>query len=133
MVFLFSVSVYAGDKQWSSGGDGSSWADASNWFPDAIPTASDNVSIDTEDADVTASETFSAQSLTIGGREESAFTTADFVYGKIAPDDSTQEALYIRKDGAVTLAGPGTITLEGAFKNSQEALSSEPAFMFGIE
>ena len=123
----------ADEKQWSAGGDGLSWEDSANWFPQVVPTASDDVSIDATNASVLAAKTFNARSLILGGREESAFTTADFVYGAIAPNKNTDNALYIKKDGSITLKGAGDITLKGAFKNSEESLPAEPAFMFSAE
>ena len=132
LIFL-SFSVYADEKQWSGAGDGLYWKDDDNWSPAAVPTVSDDVTISKEDATVYASETFNAKSLTVGGRGTAAFSSENFVYGNIAPAAGTDIALYIRKDGEVTLKGAGDLTLKGAFKNSQEALVSEPAFMFGIE
>ncbi len=131
--WLVCGQAQAADKQWSGAGDAASWSDASNWFPASIPSTSDDVSIDATSASVLASATFSAKSLTVGGRQTSTFTTDNFVYGTITPTKNTDNALYIRKDGAVTLKGTGDITLKGAFKNSEESLTSEPAFMFGVE
>lgn len=132
-VVFSSASVYAAEKQWSGAGDGIYWKDGGNWVPDAAPTAADNVTIGEENANVYASETFNAKSLTVGGRGTAAFSSENFVYGNIAPDAGTDVALYIKKDGEVTLKGAGTVTLKGAFKNSQETLMSEPSFMFGVE
>jgi len=128
----FGLSI-AGEKQWSAAGDAVSWEDASNWYPAVLPTGSDDASIDAENASALASKTFVAKTVTVGGRKESIFTTNDFIYGTITPDKNTDNALYIRKDGSVTLKGAGDITLKGAFKNSEESLSSEPSFMFGAE
>ena len=135
MVFFLSFSVYAADKQWSGAGDASSWSDASNWYPSGVPSSSDDVSIDAIGTSVNAQAlaTFYAKSLTVGGTNESNFTTDNFVYGTVAPAKNTDNALYIRKNGAVTLKGVGDITLKGAFKNSEESQTSEPSFMFGAE
>lgn len=136
LVFLCAA-AYAGEKQWSGKGDGASWEDTSNWYPEGIPAASDDISIDAtgvaSGADVLASRTFSVKSLTVGGKKESVFTSADFVYGTISPAQKTDDAIYIRKEGSVTLKGVGEITLKGSFKNSEESLASEPAFMFQLE
>lgn len=123
----------ADEKQWSAGGDAASWEDASNWYPAVVPTTSDDVSIDAQNASALASKTFVAKSLIVGGRKESSFTSADFVYGTVTPAQNTDNALLIRKDGSVTLKGAGDITLKGAFKNSEESLPTEPSFMFGAE
>ena len=123
----------AEERQWSGAGDAIYWKDDDNWFSPAVPTVSDDVTISKESAAVYAGETFNAQSLTVGGRGSASFSSENFVYGNIAPAAGTDIALYIRKDGEVTLKGAGDLTLKGAFKNSQETLVSEPAFMFGIE
>lgn len=140
LVLFFSLvfSVYASDKQWTAGGDAVSWEDKYNWDGIAIPSSSDDASIDVLSAAAgsstcLASKTFYAKSIVVGGTRESTFKTADFVYGTVAPDKGADNALYIRKDGSVTLTGVGIITLKGAFKNSEEAVQSEPAFMFGAE
>ena len=133
VVFFLAFSVYAEEKQWSGGGDATYWKDEDNWSPAAVPTAADNATISKESASVYADETFNANELTVGGRGSAAFSSENFVYGEISPDAATDIALYIRKDGEVTLKGAGTLTLKGAFKNSQETLTSEPGFMFGVE
>ncbi len=134
LVFIFilflTLNANADEKQWGGGGDGVSWEDLDNWSPAAIPTLSDAVTISAANADVVASETFSAKSITVGGRGVANFTSIDFVYGTITPAENTDNALFIRKDGTVTMKGTGDITLKGAFKNSEETLTNEPAFMF---
>jgi hypothetical protein len=134
IVIIFLVlSVWAAEKQWGAGGDALSWEDATNWFPQVAPTTSDDIIIDVAGANVLISRTFYAQTLTMGGRNESSLTSADFVSGTISPTENTDDALHIRKGGAVTLEGAGIITLKGAFKNSEETLPDEPAFMFKAE
>ena len=134
IVIIFLVlSVYASEKQWSAGGDVLSWEDPSNWFPQSVPATSDDVVIDVSGANVLISRTFYAQTLTVGGRNESILTSADFVSGTISPAKNTDDALYIRKGGAVTLEGTGVLVLKGAFKNSEATLADEPAFMFKAE
>ena len=130
---LISMPVYAAEKQWSGGGDAASWEDSSNWSPLGVPSASDDVTIDTKSADVVATKTFNAKTLAVGGRQESNFTTQDFVYGTMSPSAHTDIGLHIKKDGFVTLKGSGDITLKGSFKNSEESLPSEPSFMFLAE
>lgn len=131
-IFL-KTTAFAEEKQWSGAGGSTTWEDASNWFPAALPALTDDVVINLEDAEVAASEKFFARTLSIGGREASAFTANDFVDAVIAPESNTDNALHIRKDGLVVLKGAGSIVVKGSFKNSEEALPSEPAFMFGIE
>ena len=133
LVLWCSGALYSEEKQWSGAGDGASWADSSNWYPASAPTISDEVNIDTQGAKVIAAQTFFARTLKVGGRNGSDFTAQDFVYGAIAPLKETDEALYIRKQGLVTLKGPGDITLKGSFKSSEESLPDEPGFMFGAE
>lgn len=125
--------LYAADKTWLGSGDGSTWADEENWSPAGIPSLYDDVTIDIKDASAAVDRTFEAKSLTVGGASASTFTSNDFIYGMISPSSTSDEALYIRKDGAVTLKGEGTITLKGKFKNTQEALVGEESFMFTLE
>ena len=127
---FFVGSTSADEKQWGGGGDGVSWEDLDNWSPAAIPALSDAVTISAANAEVVASETFSAKSITVGGRGAANFTSSDFVYGTITPLENTDNALFIRKDGLVTMKGTGDITLKGALKNSEETLVNEPSFMF---
>ena len=133
IAFFMAMPVYAAEKQWSGGGDGASWEDLSNWSPVGVPSASDDVTINTQNANVAATKTFNAKTLTLGGRKESNFVVQDFVYGTISPAQHTDTALHIQKDGFVTLEGVGDITLKGSFKNSEESLASEPSFMFLAE
>lgn len=133
VIIFFSMSVHAAQRQWSGGGDAASWEDAPNWSPRGVPSESDDIVIDTLNSLVTASETFNAGTLTVGGREESNFTTQDFVYGILSPSEGTDTALHIKKSGLVTLTGAGDITLKGAFKNSEESLPAEPSFIFIAE
>ena len=130
-LFLFCLTPAAGaaEKVFSGAGDGSAWTDKDNWFSTGIPTANDSVVIDLSNASVTVSKDFKAQSIIIGGKTTSTFTSQDFVYGEITPASSADAAIYIRKNGTVTLKGSGTITAKGSFKNSEEALVSEPSVM----
>lgn len=136
LMFYISLPVifysYAADKNWVGAGDVSTWADAKNWFPDTVPTSADNVTIDLKAANVTAARTFEAKSLYVGGASNSTFSTNDFIYGNLIPDSSSDNALYIRKDGTVVLTGQGIIKLKGTFKNSEEALSGQESFMFQL-
>lgn len=132
-VIVFAAPVYGADKNWAGSGDASTWADQLNWLPSGVPTSADDVTIDLKDASVTAEKTFEAKSLKVGGASTSAFTTDNFIYGTITPSSTSDDALYIRKDGTATLKGEGTITLKGKFKNTQEALVGEESFIFTVE
>ena len=124
--------VYAADKNWIGAGDASTWADAKNWFPNTVPNSADNVTIDLQGSNVTATQTFEAKSLYIGGSSDSAFSTNDYIYGTLIPDSSSNYALYIRKGGFVVLSGQGIITLRGTFINTEETLSGQESFMFQL-
>lgn len=126
--------VYAADKSWTGAGDGASWADNQNWFSVGVPTSADDVMIDFNNAGVICGKTFEAKSITMGGANTSALTSNDFIYGTVVPSSGSDNALYIRKNGTVTLKGPGTLTLKGKFKNSEEeGPPGEEAFMFTLE
>ncbi len=125
--------IYAAEKQWSGAGDGVYWADPDNWSPAGVPTSSDDVTISLEDASVYAAETFYAKSITVGGRGEAALTVENFVYGYVTPDESTDDAIYIRKDGSVIFKGAGDIIVTGRLITSQQTLVSDPSFMFILE
>jgi hypothetical protein len=125
--------AYCADKNWVGAGDASTWADGKNWHPQGEPTSVDDVTIDLKDASATAAKTFESKSVTVGGGNNSTFSTEDFIYGNIVPGSSSDEALYIRKDGTVVLRGAGTITLKGMFKNTEESVIGEESFMFTLE
>ena len=125
--------TWAEDKEWIGIGDGVSWEDSTNWSPAGKPSLADKVTIDSNDAQVVVAETFKAKFLIIGGRETSSFFVQEFVSGDITPTEKTDDALYIHKGGSVKLTGPGTITLNGTFRNTEKALETEPAFMFTVE
>ncbi len=133
-LLLFSTAVYAADKGWIGSGDGTSWSDSQNWFSAGVPTSADNAIIDLKDASVISSTTYEAKSISVGGAYTSAWTSNNFIYGTISPSATSDDAIYIRKNGTVTLKGAGTITLKGKFKNSEEeAPAGEEAFMFTLE
>lgn len=132
---LLVISVSAADKTWSGGSDGVSWSDQDNWYPSEVPTANDDVLIDIEDGQISANQTFTAKSITIGGREVTILTTDSFVFGTIEPDEVTDSAIINRSGGKITLSGSGVITLKGKYESSKQAstIISEPSFMFWIE
>jgi hypothetical protein len=134
LVFLaVPICAWATEKQWSGGGDAAAWEDSANWSPTGVPSSSDSIIIDATGAAVATGETFTAKTLTVGGRTESSFTTKDFVFGTVSPSSGTDAALYIKRGGLATLTGSGDITLKGSFKNSEESLFKEPSFMFVAE
>src|SRR3989338_2152453 len=112
IIILFFVlcvceSAFCAEKQWSGAGDATYWKDPDNWSPTGVPSASDDVSISLEDADVYVDETFYAKTLTIGGRGAITLTVLDFVYGYITPASASDTALDVRKDGLVVFKGAG--------------------------
>ena len=125
-------SIYAVDKNWVGAGDVKTWEDGKNWNPASAPTSADDVTISLKDAYATATRTFEAKSVTVGGAANSIFGTNDFIYGTISTDSPSDIALYIKKGGTVILTGQGTITLKGSFKNSEETVSGEESFMFQL-
>ncbi|MDD5270858.1 MAG: hypothetical protein PHE80_06710 [Candidatus Omnitrophica bacterium] len=125
--------AYCADKNWIGAGDASTWADPKNWNPEGAPTSADDVTIDLEGSSASASETFEAKSVTVGGGNTSVFSTENFVYGEISTASPSDEALYIKKAGTVVLNGAGTITLRGMFKNTEETVTGEESFMFTLE
>lgn len=138
-VFFFTLctlhftQIYAAEKNWSGGGDGTTWSDDDNWFPAVTPATTDDVTIDVEGASVVCTQTFKARSITVGGRTSCTLTSNNFVYGTVTPDFTSDVALYNKRDGTVTLKGAGTITLGGEYKDSEEVLTPEPSFMFQIK
>ncbi|MFH1504686.1 MAG: hypothetical protein ABIH08_04805 [Candidatus Omnitrophota bacterium] len=133
LLLLISVSLPAEDKSWSGSGDGVNWADDDNWFIDVEPTNADDVSIDLNGASVTCTETFSAKSITLGGRETSDLISNNFVFGTVSPDSTSDIAILNRSGGVFTLKGSGVVTLQGSYKDSEESLTSEPSFMFWVQ
>lgn len=129
------ILVYSADTTWGGGGDGTNWSDEDNWYPAQVPTASDDVLIDIEDGEISADQTFTAKTLTIGGRESTTLTTDSFVFGTIEPDEVTDSAIINRFGGKITLSGSGVITLKGKYESSKQAstVTSEPSFMFWIK
>ncbi|MFI5131588.1 MAG: hypothetical protein ACHQFX_16420, partial [Chitinophagales bacterium] len=43
---IFVSCLLKAQKSWDGGGDGFSWSDATNWMPDGVPIATDNVLLD---------------------------------------------------------------------------------------
>jgi len=127
--------VYAADKTWGGGGDGTNWSDQDNWYPAGVPTLSDDVLIDMENGSITADQTFTAKVLTVGGRESTIVTTGNFVFGEIKPDAVTDSAIINRLGGKIISSGSGVITLKGKYESTRDTAesASEPSFMFWIE
>jgi hypothetical protein len=130
---LLVSSVEAADKNWSGGGDGSSWSDKDNWYPASKPKFSDDVTIDAEDASVVCNQTFKAKSIAVGGRETSTLSSENYIYGTVTPDTTSETAILNRSQGTITLKGAGVLTLKGRYKDSEESLTPEPSFLFWIE
>lgn len=132
-MLLCAASGHAEEKRWSGGGDGTTWSDDDNWFPDAEPSPADDVVIDSSDAAVTTGQTFEAKSITIGEHEESTLTVPNFIYGDIAPAAASSNALMNSLHGKITLQGAGIVTVEGKYLDSETALADEPSFIFWVE
>lgn len=133
IAFLLASAVYAAEKNWDAGGDGSDWSDGDNWHPAGIPTLADDIVIDSEDAEVTCSQTFKAKSITVGGRETSKLTSENFVYGTVEPDATSDVAMLCRPGGTIKLKKAGVLTLKGQYMDSEETLAAEPSFIFWVE
>ncbi|UCD54732.1 MAG: hypothetical protein JSV93_04200 [Candidatus Omnitrophota bacterium] len=132
-ILLVATPLLAEDRTWSGGGDGTSWSDKENWFPEEVPTLEGDVTIDDEDASPVCDETFSAKSIIIGGQETSRLTVEKFIYGQIKPSSTSDTAISNRKGGTLLLKGAGIITVHGKYEDSEPALTSEPSFLFWIE
>ena len=131
-VFLLFVSpVYAEDKSWTAAGDQSNWFDDANWTPTTAPTASDDVTINHQDASVSLPQAFQVKSITLGGKRASSLTVTNFASGTVEPANPTDLAVYNRREGHMVLKGStDKITLKGAYKDSEEVIPDEPSFMF---
>jgi len=131
---LWTIDCFAADKVWVGGGDGESWSDEDNWFPQVSPTRDESVLINSEDVTVECSQTFEAQSVTVGGAYSSTLTSENFVYGEITPRSVDDVAVLNSKDGKIILKGAaGVFTLSGQYKASKEISASEVNFMFWVE
>ena len=133
-IFLIVPSpAFAADKTWTGSADSTDWFGDENWYPSPAPAPIDNVTINTKDANVRASETFNAKSLTLGGNEETYLTTENFISGKIEPSSSSDVAILNRKDGHLILKGAGTLTVKGTYKDSEENLAAQPSLVFSVQ
>ena len=132
-IFIVFISLQAAEKNWSGGGDGSTWVDDDNWSGAVAPSASDDVLIDVENVSVICNETFKAKSIIVGGRETSRLTTNDFIFGEVKPASTSGVAMMTRSGGTVTLSGAGILTLGGKYQDSEETLDPEPSFMFWVK
>ena len=132
-ILLLSFSANAADKTWSGGGDASSYSDDSNWSPASTPTTASDVTIDSENASVTASQTYNAKSLTIGGRNTSTLTSSNFVFGNISPGSTSDTAISIRSGGKFKLQGAGVVTAQGKYLDTEGTLISEKGFMLWVK
>ena len=129
-----AASALAEDKNWTAGGDQSSWFDDANWMPAAAPTASDDVMINLTDASVTVPQAFDAKSIVLGGKKPSSMNVSNFAAGSVAPENATDLAVHNRRGGNLVLTGSaGKITLKGAYKDSEEVIPDEPSLMFYAE
>lgn len=125
--------VEAAEKTWVGSGDAATWADDDNWYESGAPSLSDDVVIDVEDATVNCSQTFYANSITLGGREGATLISNNYIYGTVQPGSTSDEAVHIRSGGTLILTGSGTLTVKGQYKDSEELSADEPSFMFWLE
>ena len=125
---------WADDKAWTAVGDASNWFDDANWLPAGAPTASDDTTINMLNASVDLPQAFEVKSITLGGKKPSSLTVSNFAVGTVAPENSTDLAVYNRRDGRMVLKGSaGKITLKGAYKDSEVVIPDEPSFMFYVQ
>jgi hypothetical protein len=83
---------------------------------------------------VSLPQAFEARSVTLGGKKQSSLTVSNFAGGTVAPDNPTDLAIHNRRDGTLILKGSaGTLTLKGAYKDSEEVIPDEPSFMFYVQ
>ena len=132
LAFFFTTPSFAAEKVWTGATD-TDWHNEDNWNPASVPGPADNVVVDLTGAAVVVSQTFQAKTLTVGGLREGTVTSENFIFGTVAPAAATDVAIENRKEGVLTLQGAGTLTLTGAYKDSEETLSSEPSFLFWLE
>lgn len=138
LVFLVSagmggISAYPEQKSWTGSGDTLQWHEAENWTPASAPGSTSEAEIDSEGIDVTITQTFEAESITLAGVYSSSLTAQDFVYGTVAPESSLDSAILVRKGGRLILKGPGVITLRGSYTDSEQSLSPQPSLLFWVE
>ncbi len=132
LILTIGSVAHAQDKNWTAGGDGVSWIDGVNWFPAEIPTDQDDVRLLVVDASAVVTDDFTAKSITLAGRGASTLTVNNFVDGRVEPDSATDIAILNRKDGELVLKGSGTVTVTGTYKDSEEAVASQPSFIFSL-
>lgn len=133
IISMIAVSAHAGEKTWSGAGDDVTYSDGDNWYPTGSPTLADDLVIDAEDASITCTETFYANSITIGGRETVTLASGGYVLGTVQPATTSGVAIDNRLTGTLTLSGPGKLKLKGQYKDSEAGLTAEPSFMFWVE
>ncbi|MDP2905710.1 MAG: hypothetical protein Q8O22_05355 [Candidatus Omnitrophota bacterium] len=134
LLIFVSSAAYAADIQWTGKDNTSSWDDYLNWFPETVPTTGDNVIIDTAGADVVLGQTYNVKSLRVGEHNTASLTIENFTYGTITPENLTDNAIYIGKNGTLNLSGPaGVTTVKGTLAISNVVGVAEPSFMLKVE
>ncbi len=135
LLLLIGVSInfsYGQSKTWTGFADDFFWHQAENWSPSSVPALTNEVTIDSG-VDVKIDQTFEVGSITLGGSSRSSLISQNFIYGTISPASSSDSAVLVRKEGHLILKGPGVITLEGSYFDSEEELDSQPSFLFWVE
>lgn len=126
--------LFAETKTWDNADGAGEWQENANWFPEAAPTSQDDVVINAVDSRVTATQTFQAKTVTLGGHQASVLETQDFVSGTIDPGNSDETAVLNRRDGHLILKGDaGTVRLKGKYKSSEESMAEQPSFVFYVK
>ena len=133
IILVLPLISYAEEVTFSGGGDGESWSDEKNWFPEDVPTLSSDVLLDLKDGKITCDKTFKARSITIGGRETTTLTSDNFIYGTVDPGKGSEISILNRIKGTIILKGAGVLVLKGKYKDSEEPLTTEPSFLFWIK
>jgi hypothetical protein len=134
LFLIFSSFSYAEDKTWNADSAQTDWFDVSAWMPTGVPDASDDVLMDKLDSNAMIGQDFHLKSLTLGGKKTSTVTVNNFVAGNVKPANSTDVAILNRRGGHMVLKGSaGKVTLNAAYKDSEEVVPEEPSFMFYVK
>jgi hypothetical protein len=124
----------AAEKNWNAQGDAAAWTDSENWLSEGAPSDEDDAKIDMRDSAVTIGQGFESKSLTIGGKHNSTVSVSNFSIGTLEPENPTDEALFLRRQGKLILKGSaGKLTVRGAFKDSEEIIPEEPSFLLYVK
>ena len=130
---LMNGKLFAEEKVWNADGDGTTWESDANWWMSGHPIEGDNVTIDMDAAAVTINQTFEAESITLGGKENVELRKINFVHGTIEPDSTSDVAITNKSGGHLILEGIGTVTVRGTYLDTLGTSVNEPSFMFWVK